>query len=255
MAYSADVEGCGCTAESCIAALVFSVADPDLDIRVEDATLGYDATDGWVPVDDEVQFRITTNLYQIAQRPGVSAVPIRIYVRSPDGATLSALINKAGTTTSLLEIPVTSTPHTTGPIWDTGRRDTYPMGTYTVWAECNVNSMKDNYPVLGKTISSNAGMLSQESNPLIVVNTRTTSPTPVATTVTTTVKTTAATPVVTATQFPVTIPTADQTTLIIPPTDVPVVLPTTPPTQSPGFGPALAGGALILALAWSVRKE
>jgi hypothetical protein len=253
--YRINASGVNCPSSGCNApsSLAFTVADPNLDIRVEDATLGYDATDGWIPLDDEVQFRITTNLYQITQRPGVSAVPIRIYVRSPDGATLSALTNKAGTTTSLMDVPVTSTPYSTGPIWDTGRRDTYPSGTYAIWAECNVNSMNDNYGALGKTVSSNAGMLLQESNPLISVNTRTTAPTTVATSAPTTVKATATTTVpttvITTTAPPTTLasmtPTAPLTTLMSSPTQ----------TKSPGFEAVLAGAALLLALVWCVRKE
>jgi hypothetical protein len=253
--YRINASGVNCPSSGCNApsSLAFTVADPNLDIRVEDATLGYDATDGWIPLDDEVQFRITTNLYQITQRPGVSAVPIRIYVRSPDGATLSALTNKAGTTTSLMDVPVTSTPYSTGPIWDTGRRDTYPSGTYAIWAECNVNSMNDNYGVFGKTVSSNAGMLLQESNPLISVNTRTTAPTTVATSAPTTVKATATTTVpttvITTTAPPTTLasmtPTAPLTTLMSSPTQ----------TKSPGFEAVLAGAALLLALVWCVRKE
>ena len=117
--------------------------------------------------------RITTNLYQIAQRPGVTAVPIRIHVQAPDGATYSSLINNAGTTTSIMDVPVTSTPYSTGAIWDTGRQDTYPYGTYRIWAECNVNSMKDNYPESGKTYTPGSGLLDQERNPLIGVYTRT----------------------------------------------------------------------------------
>ena len=111
-----------------------------------DATLGVDATaNGWITTGDEVAFRITTNLYQIAQRPGVSGAPITINVQSPDGATYSALINKAGTTTNIVEMSVPTSPYSTGPIWDTGKSDTYPYGTYRIWAECNANSMKDNY--------------------------------------------------------------------------------------------------------------
>ena len=111
--------------------VAFNVADPNLDIRVYDATVGVDATaNGWITTGDEVSFQITTNLYQIAQRAGVTAVPIRIYVQAPDGATYSSLINKDGTTTSIMDVPVTSTPYSTGPIWDTGRHDTYPYGTY-----------------------------------------------------------------------------------------------------------------------------
>jgi hypothetical protein len=252
--YRINSSGVNCPPPGCNSPgnLAFTVADPNLDIRVEDATLGYDATDGWVPLGDEVAFKITTNLYQITQRSGVSAVPITIYVRSPDGATLSALTNNAGTTTSLQDVPVSTTPYTTGPIWDTGLRDTYPPGVYTIWAESNVNSMNDNYDVSGKTVSDSVGMVSQESNPLIVLNTHTTVPTTVATrlpttakaTVTTTVQTTVTTPATELTTPPMASPTAPPTTL-----------PTATQTKSPGFGSVLAGAALLLALVWSVRKE
>jgi hypothetical protein len=252
-AYSSNVPGCGCSPSGCSASLVFNVQDPNLDIRVYDASLGVDATsNGWITMGDEVSFRITTNLYQITQRPGVSAVPIRIYVQSPDGATLSSLINKEGTLTSIMDVPVSSSPYSTGPIWDTGRRENYPYGSYSIWAECNVNSMKDNYPEIGKTYTPGSGILDQERNPLIDVNTRTATPTTVVTSVPTTVKTT----VVTTVPTPVTTPPAELTTLpTAPPTASPTAVPTPIKTKSPGFEFILAGTALLLALAWSVRKE
>jgi hypothetical protein len=115
--------------------------------------------------------------------------------------------------------------------------------------------MKDNYDVIGKTVSSNAGMLSQESNPLIVANTRTTALTTVATSAPTTVKTTVSTTVVTTVQPTATTPAAELTTLTVPPTGSPTVPATAAPTKSPGFTSALAGCALLLALVWSGRKE
>jgi Domain of unknown function (DUF3821) len=235
----------------------FTVADPNLDIRVWDATVGVDATsNGWITTGDEVEFRITTNLYQMGQRSGVAGAPITIKVRSPEGATFSSLINSAGTSTSLVEIPVGSSPYSTGAIWDTGRRDTYSPGTYSIWAECNANSMKDNYGQSGKTYTNSWGLLDQERNPLIGVNTRTAFPTTVATSPRTTAKTpvptTVKTPVITPTPEPTTLPTTLLTT-------VPAAPPTTQPvaaaTKSPGFEGVLAGAALLLALAWSMRKE
>jgi hypothetical protein len=248
-AYKNPVPGCGCDANGCSASLVFTVQDPNLDIRVYDATLGVDATaNGWITTDDEVEFRITTNLYQIADRPGVSAVPIKISVQSPDGAIYSALVNKAGTTTSLTDVPVSTSPSSTGPIWDTGRHDTYPYGSYIIWAECNVNSMKDNYPVSGKTYTPGSGILDQERNPIIDVNARTATQTTVATSAPTVVKTMPPTTVQTALTTPATL----QTTLsAVPPT----VSLTATPTKSPGFESIVAGAGLLLALAWFVRKE
>lgn len=251
-AYKNPVSGCGCDANGCSASLVFTVQDPDLDIRVYDATLGVDATsNGWITTDSEVEFRIRTNLYQIADRPGVPAVPIEIHVQSPDGATYSALINKAGTTTSLTDIPVSTSPYSTGPIWDTGRHDTYPYGTYSIWAECNVNSMKDNYPVSGKTYTPFTGILDQDRNLAIDVNARTATPTAVATSAPT-IKTTAPTPAQTALTTPATLQTTPST---IPPTALPTATAAAATTKSPGFAAVPAGAALLLALAWFVRRE
>jgi hypothetical protein len=234
--------------------LAFTVADPSIDMRVYDETLGVDATaNGWITTGSEVSFRITTNLYQITQRTGVSSVPIKIHVQSPDGASYSSLINAAGSTTSIMDVPLSSSPYSTGPIWDTGRRETYPYGSYNVWAECNVNSMKDNYGESGKTYTPGSGLLDQEVNPIIDVNTRTASPTTAATRVPTTVKTMA--PTTEPTPEPTTVTT--ETTVL---TTAPTALPTTEmsqpvQTKSPGFESVLAGSALLLALAWSVRKE
>lgn len=236
---------------------VFTVADPNLDIRVYDATVGVDATsNGWITSGDEVEFRITTNLYQIGQRAGVSSVPIRIYVQAPDGATYSALTNNAGTTTSIMAVPLTSSPYSTGAIWDTGRYATYPYGTYSIWAECNVNSMKDNYPSTGKTYTAGSNLLDQQANPLIGVYTPTTSPTTAATSTPTTVKTTVPTTVKTTVTTPATTATTVLTTIATtPPTEAPTAVPTATQTKSPGFETVLAGAALLIALAWSVRKE
>jgi len=232
----------------------FIVADPNLDIRVMDATLGVDATEnGWITTGSEVAFRITTNLYQMGQRSGVAGAPVTIKVQGPDGATYSALVNKAGATTNIVEMPVPTSPYSTGPVWDTGKTDTYPYGTYRIWAECNANSMKDNYGNVGKTYTASPGLLNQERNPLIGTYytstvTRTAAPTTVPTTVKTPVPTTVPTTMVTTTVAPTTIATAALTT---PPT----ALPAAAATKSPGFEPALAGAGLLLALAFIVRKE
>lgn len=253
MVWAVKADGCGCSESGCTAALVFTVQDPSLEIRIEDATVGVDAGEnGWITTGDEVAFRILTNLHQITQRPGVSSVPIDIVVESPDGALYTALINQAGTETSIRGIPVSSTPFDTGPIWDTGRPDLYPYGTYAVWAECNVNNMKDNYPVSGKTYTPDWGLLDQERNPLIVTSVSTTVPTTEATGVPATARTVTATTV----QAVATTPPAAVTT----PGAVPSIISPAPPvpsspTRSPGFTIMPAGAALLLALVWFVRKK
>lgn len=231
----------------------FTVSDPNLDLRVMDATLGVDASEnGWITTGSEVSFKITTNLYQMGQRPGVSGAPVTIKVQAPDGAIYSSLTNKNGVTTSIDNIPVPSSPYSTGPIWDTERSALYPYGTYRIWAECNANSMKDNYGDVGKTYTSAWGILDQERNPLIGVSTRTASPTTAVTSLPTTVKTSA----------PTTIPTTIVTTTpeqTPPPTTVAAVQTTTPatpvPTKSPGFESVLAGSALLVVTLLIFRRN
>ncbi len=157
--------------------VAFIVADPALDIRVEDTTVNVDVTNKWVPRGDDIRFRIDTNLNTISTQRG-TPVPITIKVQSPNGGVYSALVNKAGTPTSLENVGVTTSPfyYLTSPIWDTGN-SLYPVGSYTIWAECDANSMKDNYEVTGKTISEPASLLDQDQNPLISVNVPTTSQT------------------------------------------------------------------------------
>jgi hypothetical protein len=163
----------------------FTVADPYIDLRIEDTTVGVDVTDKWIPTDDELQFKIDTNLVQILQRTNVNYVPVTIKVRSPDGTLLSGLVSQSGQTTSLVDYQVRSTPQYTGAIWGTSNRATYPPGTYSVWVECNVNSMKDNYGQTGKTVSNAITVLNQDQNPLIGNKAYVTNPSTVITTVST----------------------------------------------------------------------
>jgi hypothetical protein len=232
----------------------FIVVDPRLDIKVEDYTLGYDTTDRWVPTGDEIQFQIDTNLYQITQRTGVTSVPITIKVQSPDGGTFDALINKAGVTTPIVNYPLKTTPQSTGPIWDTGRRDSYPPGTYNVWAECNVNSMKDNYGVIGKTISGETSMLNQDQNPLIHVNTQTPVPTATPTILPTTLLTTTLVSTRSVTQI-TSVPPAATTAIPLAVASTSPVTPASSTTRADGFDVIVATFGIILALALSIKKE
>ncbi|MCK9581242.1 MAG: DUF3821 domain-containing protein [Methanoregula sp.] len=234
----------------------FNVVDPNLEIRIEDTTVGVDVTDKWVSTDDEIRFRIDTNLVPIAQRSGVTSVPITIKVQDPSGSTYSSLVNSAGTATSLVDYPITTTPQYTAAIWDTGQRSIYSPGTYVIWAECNVNSMKDNYNNAGKTVSQKVTVQNQDHNPLITGNypqtTATQGITPVMTTITTPLP-------VSPTPAVVKTPTITSTTIapvVQTETQVPTpVAPTPSPTHSPGFEGIFAGVALMVAiLAWC-RKD
>jgi hypothetical protein len=235
----------------------FTVVDPQIDLRVEDTTVNVDVTDKWVPLGDELRFRIDSNLAPIGQRAG-TGTPVTIKVQAPDGGIYSSLIDQSGNPTSL-DFSVASTPFYTNSIWDTGNRGSYSPGVYTIWAECNVNSMKDNYNVAGKTVSQKVSLLDQDQNPLIgdkgyVTNPTTAPPTVMTKNVVSTPKT--ATPSPSATSVPTTVITTPSPVEITPssPALTPEV-PVTAHTKSPGFDISLGITALILGLVFlSIRK-
>ena len=190
---------------------------------------------------------------------------MQIYVQAPNGAQYTALVNGA-TTTPINNIQVTSNPFNTGAIWDTGN-SLYSTGTYSVWVKCNVNSMNDNYGVVGKTISSQVTVLNQDQNPRIAYNAYVTNPTtqitvlPTQTTTTippATVPTTSPPPVSPTTPpQPTTLPTTVST--LTPETSTPPSTTGQPalphPTRSPGFGFAAGFGAAIMCCAVYLRKK
>ena len=235
----------------------FYVKDPYLDIRVEDTTVSVDVTDKWVSTDDEIRFRIDTNLVAISER-GAGAPRITIKVQLPGGGVYTALINKTGTTTPIEDIPVSTIPYYTVPIWDTGNRATYPPGTYTIWAECNENGMNDNYDVTGKTISRKTSLLNQDQNPLIRANVPATNPAPPITSIPTKKITSLSTPLSPASrQTP--LPTATAP-LVFTATPVPAETSVTPqpsPTQTKaaGFEATLVVFALVTGLIFYAKKQ
>lgn len=240
----------------------FTVMDPQLSIKVEDTSVSVDVTNKWVPTDDEIRFRIESNLVSIGQRSGGPTVPITIKVQDPSGGTFSSLLNKAGTSTSLVDMALTSSPQYTNAIWDTGQRSAYPPGTYKIWVECNVNSMKDNYNVVGKTVSQTVTVQNQDHNPLITGNYPATTTTTTKTSAITTVPTTTKTPApVTSVPIVVTTPAATMTptnpvtqTATQPPATVVTTLSPSATTHTPGFEGVPAGIALFVALMVFCRK-
>jgi hypothetical protein len=226
--------------------VAFLVAEPQLDIKAEDTTVDVDVELlKWIPMGDDIQFRIDNNLAQMLSQRG-SPPPVTIKVQSPDGGVYTALYNAGGIPKSIVNIPVTSTRYYTGSIWNMGNTDRYPQGTYTIWVESNVNNMNDNYDVVGKTISRKITLLNQGQNPLITK----------ATTIPTTTRTpTLATPRETtrlSTQTP------ESSTVSTPlPTEPPTTTVTVVPSQtkSPGFGATLAISAILFGLALYLKKE
>lgn len=197
------------------------VADPNLGIRVYDVDYGQiDRTGLWVPMDFELQFRIETNLHAMAVRPGVAGAPIEVRVNQKDGIEYSTLTNRAGVATPLL-FAVDRNPYMTGPVWypDAG----YSRGVYDFYAFCNANNMKDNYNVVGKTITPLSETVS-------LSKTTTTTPASTQTPIPTPKPTTLATPfptVATPTPAPTPVATQESTATPIPePTAAPLALAT-----------------------------
>jgi hypothetical protein len=226
----------------------FNVQDPTLELRVIDESAGFEITPvaNWIPKGDQVGFRINSNLNPMASRPGASGAPITIHVKGPDGAEFSRLIDAAGNSNSIVNIPVSTSSFETGAIWDTGSQ-AYSQGKYGIWADCNANGMKDNYPAIGKTVTAqvnDGNVIIQRGNPLIP----TTPPTTVMTTGVTT-QTTVPTPMITTLT---TVPTPTATT----PASTTVTTPTTmaTPTATPGFG-ALAAVTAGIVMFCIMRRE
>jgi hypothetical protein len=227
--------------------VAFLVADPQLAVTYDDTTVDVNPALHWIPSGDDIRFKIDTNMAQIASQRSTPA-PITIKVQSPDGAIYSSLLNAGGVPTSIVNIPVTTVPFYTGSIWNMGDPAIYPAGTYTIWAESNINQMKDNYEVLGKTVSKPVSLLNQGDNPLITkattLPTQTTRiPTPVTTQETTRLPT----------------QTLESTTIPTPsPTEIPMAtateVPSPSPTQALGFDAILAGAALLFSLVFYLKK-
>jgi hypothetical protein len=193
---------------------------------------------------------IDTNLYTISQRGTPARITIK--VQPPGGGGYTALVNDAGTH-SIENIQVSTSPFDTGALWDTGN-SLYAPGTYTIWAECNVNHMKDNYGVTGKTESTKTSLANQERNPLMDVTVTATSPTTQVTqtptaVITTVPKTSQTTSVLTGTPTPAS-------------TTIPTTLPTTSATpvgttqkKTPGFGIVVTAIAVTFIAALALKKQ
>ena len=172
-------------------------------------------------------------------------------------AIMSELVDRSGTVTSIVNYPITSNPQYTGPIWGTSNRVTYGPGSYLVWVECNVNSMKDNYGQTGKTISRQVSLLNQNQNPLINDKGYVTNPT---TPVTTLVpKTTPVTALPTQTVI-TTAPLTTVSTEVSLPTQTTAVtetasVPSPTRTKSPGFESSCALAAIIVGIVFFLKKE
>jgi len=221
--------------------VAFYLEEPHIEIRVVDYSSGFVVSPAasWIPKGDAVGFRIETNLWVMANRPGTPGAPLKVRLNGPDSLVFSSLGGF-----SLENLVVSSSPFETGPVWATGSAE-YPIGEYTVYARCDANGMSDNYPAAGKAISEKVSFLLQRVNPLI------TGTTPV--------------PATTAPQPTITAGTVEATMTSPAPsasTEPPTVLETgTPPqptpssTPMPGFGGYLAVLGVVAALTVAVLNQ
>lgn len=143
--------------------LAFSVEEPRLEIRVVDYSSNFvvSPSANWVPKGDAAGFRVDTNLWVMANRPGTAGAPLAIRLTGPGDLRFSSLAGYP-----LDRVVVSTSPFETGPIWVTGGPE-YPIGDYSVYARCDANQMADNYPVTGRAISEKVTFLLQRVNPLI----------------------------------------------------------------------------------------
>ena len=145
-------------------AIVFNVRDPSLNIRVWDVLSNQDVTDRTITRGRLLTFRIDSNLDAVAAQRGIGA-PVTVRVQGPAGNVYSALIDDLGNQNPITDVPVTSSSFlvpgqgSNGTVWDTANA-AYQTGDFRVWAETNLNGMKDNYKdpsgadYTGRTITS-----------------------------------------------------------------------------------------------------
>ena len=144
-------------------AVAVNVKDPSLGIRVWDVQSNKDVTGKTVTAGRLLSFRIDSNLDSVFTQRGTAAA-VTIKVKDKAGNVYNALIDDTGAQNSLV-VGVTSSSMlvagkgTNASMWDTANPN-YKTGEYKVWAESNLNGMKDNYKdpsgadYTGKTITS-----------------------------------------------------------------------------------------------------
>jgi hypothetical protein len=160
----------------------FNVVDPAISIKIWDQDTDLDVTGQSIPIGNYGNFRIETNLYTITTRPGYANEGfITIKVQSPEGGIYTSLYES-----DLVQLPLTDlkvdqdlwyweAKGVSGDGWYTAQLYNYARvykdGLYKVWAQSNVNGIKDNYKnpsggdYTGKTVSVQKSV-TLESKPL-----------------------------------------------------------------------------------------
>ncbi len=161
-------------------AVAINVKDPSLNIKVWDVQSNKDVTGKTVVAGRLLSFRIDSNLDSVYTQRGTAA-GVTIKVKDKAGNVYAALIDDLGNQNALL-VGVTSSSMlvagkgTNASMWDTANPN-YKTGEYKVWAESNLNGMKDNYKdpsgadYTGKTITSQYSLTIGQNVLTLVANT------------------------------------------------------------------------------------
>ncbi|MDI6899229.1 MAG: MEMAR_RS02690 family S-layer glycoprotein [Methanolinea sp.] len=153
--------------------VAFNVVDPAIVVKVWDNTAGKDVSGKSVPPGNYLNFRIETNTYSVTARGDAGTQGfVKVRVKTSDGAVYTSLFETTSASYPIDNMRPTSdlwywrpNPPADGQGWNTGVLDAngarmYKAGTYTVYAELDLNKIKDNYKApdgsdyTGKTISS-----------------------------------------------------------------------------------------------------
>lgn len=128
---------------------VFKVEDPWIQFDVVEQ--GIDHEPEWIKKGNLVSFKISTNMYQLSDRPGSAGVPVRINLTGPNETAYTTLISPTGSY-NLGKIFAYYSPYDTGAIWETRDDEKYPEGEYTAWATILVNDIAEKNP--GETVTT-----------------------------------------------------------------------------------------------------
>jgi hypothetical protein len=230
----------------------FTIKDPRLAVKAIDVRTGREVTGGLVSRGDQVKFQVETNMYSMTERAGVNGVPVTIHVTGPGGIDYTSLTDSNGKVHSLDPVTVSSSLYQTEPVWNTGNAQ-YPMGNYVIWAECNANNMKNEYPVGGKTTTKNTtNSLTVEEGDVIVtlVSTTTASTTQQTSLISSPVETGTITLSPTTTMI-----TLSTTGLISTPQGSPVPSTTNPTPKAGGFTAGATALVLLVGAAIALRRQ
>lgn len=149
--------------------VVINVIMPAIDVRAYNSATANEMTNGIVIKDGtSLTFRLDSNLYEgILSRPNYvagDATGIKVVVVDAGGTVYTALYNDVALSTSSLTnlFPTTvqyylpgnaAAPTALAPNWDLDLPD-YPTGTYTFYAQVNMNGIKDNLGTITGTTKS-----------------------------------------------------------------------------------------------------